>query len=82
MKWNRKRGKRNVPLPAGDCTVPIISANIGYTISSDKTYYIEEGHATLPTNKDVITLVVNLINGKTNEFDNTKFSKEMSVKIN
>lgn len=72
----------DVKSKAGDGTVPLISANIGYTINSDKAYYIEEDHAKLSANKDVIDLVLNIINGKVSHSDNPKFSKEVSIKIN
>jgi triacylglycerol esterase/lipase EstA (alpha/beta hydrolase family) len=66
---------------AGDGTVPIISANIGYTVSSDKTYYIDESHAQLPTNKYVIELISNIINDKPTQFDITKFIKYIPREI-
>jgi len=50
----------------GDGTVPLISANIGNKtelIHPNHTYYIDEEHSSLPSNTNVITQVVNILNG-------------------
>lgn len=45
----------------GDGTVPLISADIGNTVSAEKTYYVIEEHGALPKNNDVIKLVNKII---------------------
>ena len=49
----------------GDGTVPVISATIGNTIDKDRDFFINEEHAKLAGNQDVIDFVSNILNGTT-----------------
>ena len=52
-------------LNTGDGTVPVISATIGNTIDKNRDYFINEEHAKLAGNQNVIDFVCNIINGTT-----------------
>ena len=50
-------------LNTGDGTVPVISATIGNTIDKNRDFFINEEHAKLAGNHDVIDFVSNILNG-------------------
>ena len=52
-------------LNTGDGTVPVISATIGNTIDKNRDFFINEEHAKLAGNQDVIDFVSNILNGTT-----------------
>ena len=52
-------------LNTGDGTVPVISATIGNTIDKNRDFFINEEHAKLAGNQNVIDFVCNIINGTT-----------------
>lgn len=52
-------------LNTGDGTVPVISASIGNTIDKNRDFFINEEHAKLAGNQDVIDFVSNILNGTT-----------------
>jgi len=57
-------------LNTGDGTVPVISATIGNTIDKDRDFFINEEHAKLAGNQDVIDFVSNILNGTTAHSEN------------
>lgn len=64
----------------GDQTVPMISANIGGTADPDKTFYINDTHTGMVENKNVITLIKNIINGEPDNYPTT-FKKTMPTSL-
>ncbi|WP_148298840.1 OmpL47-type beta-barrel domain-containing protein, partial [Paenibacillus pini] len=70
----------------GDGTVPLISATVGNSLSSNKTYYIKEKHGDLPGNKNVQQQVKNILDGNPNQLAsnirrNTQKTSTLKVKI-
>ena len=60
----------------GDGTVPLLSATIGGTTNPERTYYISEEHTNLARNQNILDLVVNIINGQPNTYDDTVISRK------
>ena len=67
-------------LNGGDGTVPVISATIGNTINRNRDFFINEEHAKLAENKDVIEFVINILNNTKSHSIN--ISDELPLKIN